>query len=371
MVTKMKARVIAFYLPQFHPISENDEWWGEGFTEWTNVRKAKPLFKGHYQPRVPADLGYYDLRMTEVREAQAKMAHEAGIEGFMYWHYWFGNGKTILERPFKEVLKSKEPDFPFCLGWANHSWSNKTWTQNKSKLLKQTILLEQTYPGEKDYIEHFYYVLEAFKDSRYITVEGKPLFLIYDTRRFLDIKTFISKWQTLAILNGFKGIYFIGHHLNGWDNDFSKSFQMGFNGIVNNECWNAETKVRNRFHKYFKYVLCHVLKSEMGNLLRYDYAKIIKYLISDGVAVENIYPLIVPQFDRSPRAGRNGEIYFGSTPKLFKIHLQRAIKSIERKDYDHRIIFLRSWNEWGEGNYVEPDTRFGHGYLDALHDILK
>ena len=125
-----KARVIAFYLPQFHPIKENDEWWGKGFTEWTNVGKAKPLFKGHYQPRVPADLGYYDLRMPEVREAQADMAREAGIEGFMYWHYWFGNGKQILERPFNEVLSSGKPDFPFCLGWANHSWTRRTWNSD-------------------------------------------------------------------------------------------------------------------------------------------------------------------------------------------------------------------------------------------------
>ena len=152
-----KARVIAFYLPQFHPIPENDRWWGKGFTEWTNVGKAKPLFKGHYQPRVPADLGYYDLRMPEVREAQAKMAREAGIEGFCYWHYWFGNGKKLLERPFQEVLSSGKPDFPFCLGWANHSWTNKSWEAG-TKRIKESTLVEMVY-NKEEYVKHFYEVL--------------------------------------------------------------------------------------------------------------------------------------------------------------------------------------------------------------------
>lgn len=153
-MTTKKARVIALYLPQFHPIPENDAWWGKGFTEWTNVAKAKPLFKGHYQPHIPADLGFYDLRLPEVREAQAELAREAGIEGFCYWHYWFGNGRRLLERPFNEVLESGKPDFPFCLAWANHSWSSNSWKKGFA-LQKNTLLLEQTYPGEQDYIDHF------------------------------------------------------------------------------------------------------------------------------------------------------------------------------------------------------------------------
>ena len=155
-----RARVIAFYLPQYHPIPENDEWWGKGFTEWTNVGKAKPLFKGHYQPRVPADLGYYDLRLPIVREQQAEMAREAGVEGFCYWHYWFGNGKTLLAEIFDDVLKSGKPDFPFCLGWANHTWTRRNW--NGAGKHKNEDLLLQTYPGEHDHIQHFYNVLPAF-----------------------------------------------------------------------------------------------------------------------------------------------------------------------------------------------------------------
>jgi lipopolysaccharide biosynthesis protein len=187
-------RVIASYLPQFHPIPENDEWWGKGFTEWTNVGKAKPLFRGHYQPKVPADLGYYDLRLPETRQAQADLAKEYGVEAFCYWHYWFGNGRRLLERPFNEVLTSGKPDFPFCLGWANHSWEDKQFSKEGTN----RMLMEQLYPGEADYINHFNALLPAFKDKRYIRVDDKPLFMIYAPFLFNDVSNFISLWQKLA-----------------------------------------------------------------------------------------------------------------------------------------------------------------------------
>ena len=204
-----KARIIAFYLPQFHPIPENDLWWGKGFTEWTNVVKAKPQFRGHVQPKIPADLGFYDLRLPEVRKAQADMARECGVEGFCYWHYWFGNGKTLLERPFNEVLASGSPDFPFCLGWANHSWSNKTWQKNET-FQKDTMFMEQTYGDEDDYIKNFYAVLPAVRDHRYITVDGKPLFFIFAPTAFNDLEHFVELWRNLANENGLKGIHFVG-----------------------------------------------------------------------------------------------------------------------------------------------------------------
>lgn len=206
----MKARVIALYLPQFHPIPENDKYWGKGFTEWTNVGKAKPLFKGHYQPRVPADLGYYDLRMPEVREAQAGLAREAGIEGFCYWHYWFGNGRMLLERPFQEVLDSGKPEFPFCLGWANHSWKTSTWTNDGKQ--RNEMIAEMQYLGEDDYRKHFNYVLKAFQDKRYITVDGMPLFLIFDP---IDLPAdFIPYWRKLAKEVGLPGIHFVANIQN-------------------------------------------------------------------------------------------------------------------------------------------------------------
>ena len=203
----MKARIIALYLPQFHPIPENDQWWGPGFTEWTNVVKARPLFKGHVQPKLPADLGFYDLRLPETREAQARLAREAGIEGFCYYHYWFG-GKQLLERPFNEVLASGKPDFPFCLCWANHSWSNKTWNR-KSNLQANSMLMEQTYPGIEDDTAHFMSLLTAFKDSRYITVDDKPVFFLFNPWEHTRVKEWIETWQRLARENGLKGLYLV------------------------------------------------------------------------------------------------------------------------------------------------------------------
>ncbi|MBR1455274.1 MAG: glycoside hydrolase family 99-like domain-containing protein, partial [Lachnospiraceae bacterium] len=194
---KKKARVIAFYLPQFHPTPENDKFWGKGFTEWTNVAKAKPLFKGHHQPHIPADLGFYDLRMPEVRDAQAKLARDAGIEGFCYWHYWFGNGKQFLQKIFDEVVESGKPDFPFCVGWANHSWNNKNWV-NTPTFSKDYYIAEQTYPGAEDNEKHFYSLLKAFKDPRYIKVDGKLLFYIFAPLKFPNVSAFISQWNELA-----------------------------------------------------------------------------------------------------------------------------------------------------------------------------
>ena len=245
-----KYRVIAFYLPQYYPIAENDETWGKGFTEWTNVAKAKPLFKGHYQPRVPADLGFYDLRVPEVREAQAQMAREAGIEGFMYWHYWFGNGKKLLDRPFKEVLESGKPDFPFCLAWANHSWTTKTWTTTK-QFQKNKMIVEQLYPGKEDFINHFNAVLPAFKDKRYLTVDGEPIFLIYEPLTIPNTKEFIKLWKELAIENGLKGIHFIGL-ANGWLKNYDKVFDAGYDAIAPSNLWHAET---TELHEVMKKLL--------------------------------------------------------------------------------------------------------------------
>jgi lipopolysaccharide biosynthesis protein len=193
------ARLIAFYLPQFHPIPENDAWWGPGFTEWTNVAKARPLYKGHKQPRLPADLGFYDLRLPETRERQADMARDAGIEGFCYWHYWFGGGRRILERVFDEVLASGKPNYPFCLAWANHSWSG-VWQG-----MPKNVLIEQTYPGPADFQAHFHAVLPAFRDPRYLTVGGKPIFLVFSALDLPDTKEFTDLWNELALKAGLPG----------------------------------------------------------------------------------------------------------------------------------------------------------------------
>lgn len=362
-----KARVIAMYLPQYHPIPLNNEWWGPGFTEWTNVASSRPLFRGHNQPRIPADLGFYDLRMPEVREAQAQLAREAGIEGFMYWHYWFGKGKRLLERPFNEVLKLGKPDFPFCLGWANHNWSRKTWTA-KNGGNAGSNLVEQTY-FEEDYIDHFYDVLAAFKDKRYITVDGKPFFLIYNVMAIPDLKKFINCWTELAIQNGLKGIHFVGNVLGLRATlKIENYLNCGVDAVAIDNATNAEIKANTRFVAYLKKFAVNYLN---WGPERYRYKDIIDNIHSELEKRDNIYPVIFPDSDRTPRAGKKAVIFTGSTPELFYKFVTDTIHAIEHKPYEHRIIMVNAWNEWGEGCYLEPDTKYGHKYLDALKKALN
>ena len=380
----MKARVIAYYLPQFHPIPENDKYWGKGFTEWTNVAKAKPLFKGHYQPRIPADLGFYDLRLPEVREQQAQMAREAGIEGFCYWHYWFGNGKRLLQRPFNEVLQSGKPDFPFCLAWANHSWKTSTWENGG----KDRMIVEQRYLGEEDYTMHFQEVLPAFKDKRYITIEGKPLFAIFDPYNFQDVSNFIKTWQRLAKENGLKGIYFIAMsnststlqrngdgtlkrvtpNLQSSERVYNDLLNLGFDGINSFGKSRAEMLYMGKYARIAKKLLHQYLPFLPTHCINYE--KITQHFFAPEDSWQNVYPSIFPQWDRTPRAGNSEGVYIKATPTSFKKHIQDALNVIKNKDVEHQILFLRSWNEWGEGNYVEPDLKYGHAFLDAIKETI-
>lgn len=361
---KKKARVIAFYLPQYHPVPENDKYWGKGFTEWTNVTKAKPLFKGHYQPKLPADLGFYDLRLPIVRDQQAEMAREAGVEGFMYWHYWFGNGKMVLQDIFEEVLKSGKPDFPFCLGWANHSWSNKTWTKGKN-YQKDVEIFKQTYPGEEDYIKHFNYCLSAFKDKRYITVDGKPLFVIWDAMAMPDVKEFISYWRCLANDAGLKGMHFTAIRY-GSGTSIKELLNLGFDSVNNTNQYEAENKALGSvIQKKIRSLFVRITNGEVA-LRKYNYKNIIKYLSSIEDKQENVYPTLISGYDRTARAGKKATIYYNYTPELFDKYAKEIIDEVCEKEDEHKIIFLKSWNEWAEGNYMEPDSQYGHAFLDVL-----
>lgn len=370
----MKARVIAFYLPQFHPIPENDEWWGKGFTEWTNVAQAKPQYKGHIQPNVPADLGFYDLRLPIIREQQAELASKAGIEGFCYWHYWFGDGKTLLNMPINEVVRTGKPDFPFCIAWANHSWGTSTWTAKNQKKGK-TMLMEQRYLGEEDYTKFFYSVLPCFQDRRYITVDGKPLFYIFDPLGFPDqqLDIFIKTWRKLAELNGLKGVFFVGRAINmamrrgeiesKGKESIERISALGFDGV--NTYWmrKAEKCSKSKI-VLFKDILFRKLGMHSDI---YEYKDIIKYAFDKNDMLYNVYPTIVPRWDKTPRMGKKATIYKGSTAMLFGEHIDAALKCVsERGDQEHRIVFLQAWNEWGEGNYMEPDIVSGMQYIETL-----
>jgi len=357
---KNKARVIAFYLPQFHPTPENDLWWGRGFTEWTNVASAKPLFKGHDQPVIPADLGFYDLRLPETRVAQACMAATYGVEGFCYWHYWFG-GRRMLERPFNEVLESGSPDFPFCLGWANHSWSG-IWKDEPHRLL-----IDQTYPGEADDRAHFEYLLTAFRDDRYIKVDGKPVFVIFKPTDIPDAKRRFDFWRELALQAGLKGLHIVGINML----DFTNPASLGLDAVIastlavnntGNSLLNEVTRVFWGIRK----------KLSLGGPRVVDYSEAIKHLIPDLNSFQcEAYPCVYPNWDNTPRKGRKGFVLSNSTPNLFEEHLSNALSAVEDRDEQHKFIFVKSWNEWAEGNYLEPDTKWGLQYLEALQRVIK
>ena len=367
MYNTQKPKFIAFYLPQYHPIPENDIWWGKGFTEWTNVAKAAPLFKGHYQPHLPADLGYYDLRVPEVREQQANLAREHGIEGFCYWHYWFA-GKRLIERPFAEVLESGKPDFPFCLAWANDTWTG-IWYGAPDK-----ILMEQTYPGEEDFINHFYAVLPALKDERYIRVDGKPVFVVYRPENLPDPQSFVELWQDLAVKNGLKGIYFLGVAYPDWD---YKS--RGFDGIIFDSFVPIMTIMREKYKKTitgFITSLTRRILLRMKNLSKtlpwvYSYKDFVDAGLPTISVDLNQYPLIFPNWDNTPRSGTNGLVLEGSTPDYFTKQLLEAISQVRGREPEKQIIFIKAWNEWAEGNYLEPDQKFGMAYLDAIKNVIE
>jgi lipopolysaccharide biosynthesis protein len=352
-----KARAIAMYLPQFHPIRENNEWWGPGFTEWTNTARARPFFRGHYQPHVPADLGYYDLRLPETRMAQADVARHYGIEAFCYYHYWFA-GRRILERPFSEVLASKQPNFGFCLCWANQSWTG-VWHG-----LNDRILIEQTYPGEEDHRRHFDALLPAFLDPRYFRIEGRPLFVVFRPEELPDPAQTTDLWRKLALEAGLPGLYLVCE-INSPVFDPRK---IGFD---------ASIFVRLPRVRRATVLLGRPMRSILDKILRmiprptvYQYDAAVRNMITTPIDGIRSHPCVIPNWDNTPRSGARGLVLHRSTPEGFRRHLRHALRHIESQPPAARLLFIKSWNEWAEGNHLEPDIRSGHAYLQVLREEL-
>lgn len=357
-----RPRLIAFYLPQFYPTKENDEWWEKDFTEWTNVRRAKPLFKGHQQPRVPADLGYYDLRDPEVRERQAELAREAGIEGFCYWHYWFA-GRRLLDRVFTEVVESGKPDFPFCLCWANHSWYRKTWDPK----MPDKLLIEQTYPGEQDYIDHFYAMLPAFKDDRYIKVNGKLLFGIFDPLNLgkENFETFRRIWNDLAEKNHLPGFYFFAYSTRIGRIHEIKAF--GYDHIVFDYLRELFRRT-SLLAKYWRRLI-RIFVEKPDKIYSYGvYVDIAKKTYSSQ---PDVFPCLLPNFDHSPRSKKRGFILYNDSPERWKGLCQSIFRMSSSKDKEENLVFIKSWNEWGEGNYLEPDARYGKQFILKTKEAMN
>ena len=361
---KNEIKFIAYYLPQFHPIPENDAWWGKGFTEWTNVTKAKPLYKGHMQPFLPADLGFYDLRVPETREAQANLAKEAGLHGFCYWHYWFGNGKQLLERPINEVIQSGKPDFPFCLAWANESWSGR-WHG-----LHDKILAKQEYLGEQDFTDFFNSCLPAFRDSRYIRENGKLLFSIYRPLDSPLIPDFIRLWRKLAEMNSLGGFHFNAI------NSGNDAIALGFDSFTPSALYIRPGMVANNALNKFSY---KIFQKRISEVIRnfphngpqiYNYEDLVNAEMNEAVGDHEI-PVVLTNWDNTPRSRRNGVVLDKSSPELFYKYLKKAIIAIESNSNAHKIVFLKSWNEWAEGNVIEPSLIHQDGYLKVIRSITN
>jgi lipopolysaccharide biosynthesis protein len=355
-----RVRAIALYLPQYHPVPENDEWWGKGFTEWRNVTKARPLFRGHYQPHLPADLGFYDLRLPEVREAQAALAREYGIHGFCYYHYWF-NGRRILERPFSEVLASGRPDFPFCLCWANENWT-RVWDGGS-----QHVLLGQDY-GEKDDREHIRSLLPAFEDPRYIRIDGRPLFLVYRTELLPDPKRTAEIWRDEARRTGIGEIYLA--RVEQFSRDVVPS-SIGFDAGVE---FAPSGKLGDAL---FRGPLPSMLQ-RIGLLpdvyeknFVVPYRSVVQAHMSRPAPSYRRFRCVTPMWDNSARRRTNARIVVDSTPQLYEAWLRRATaKTLQEAQGDERIVFINAWNEWAEGCHLEPDLKWGHAYLAATRRAL-
>ncbi len=364
-----RARLIAFYLPQFHPIPENDGWWGQGFTEWTNVKRAKPLYPGHQQPRLPGALGYYDLRDPAVRATQAGLASAAGIEAFCYWHYWFGGGRRILERPFAEVLESGEPKFPFCLCWANESWVG-VWHGSPGRML-----IEQTYPGPADHAAHFAAVLPAFLDARYVTVEGRKVFLIYSPEKLPETGAALAQWRRMAADAGLPGLYLIGMSTN-----LTAPCLAGFDAVMPFGPRDflegaGRQRVGMRLRRRLGSGKVFQAASEfVGGLpwlpARYDYAALARDAFTRLPRDGRHLPCVLAGWDNTPRAGRRGIVLENFSAGFLAVCLEKAVAHVAGHAPHERLVFVKAWNEWAEGNYLEPDEEHGDALLAAVRGVM-
>lgn len=363
-------KTIAFYLPQFHRTPENDKWWGEGFTEWTNMKKAKPLFDGHYQPRIPLNNNYYDLSDVNNIRWQAKIAKEHGVYGFCLYHYWF-NGKLLLEKPIHLLRDNKDIDINYCLCWANENWNNG-WVSDKAN-----ILIEHDFNNREDWKKHIDYFIEFFKDDRYIFIDGKPMLIIYYPNLIGPLQEMLNFWNEEAKKVGFKGITFVFQHpyfyydkssnksLFDYGIEFEPTFSRqvcyGNNSGKQNLKIKISTFLQKKLHLYI-----HLRKKK---LVKYDYDKIWNQILNHKPD-DYMFPGAFVDWDNTPRKGKRGSLMVGASPEKFKEYFRQTVrraKNVYHKDF----IFIFAWNEWAEGGYLEPDEKYKYAYLNAIYEVLK
>lgn len=369
-------KIIPVYLPQFHNIPENDEWWGEGFTEWVNVRGAKPLYEGHNQPRVPLEENYYDLSDVETLRWQCRLAREYGIYGFCIYHYWV-NGKLLLEKPMEMLLANPDIDINYCISWANHDWTDGWKASNRAP----KILLAHDFDNEQDWADHFNYLLPFFKDPRYITENNKPYMIIYIPNIIGKLNKMLTLWESMAREAGFDGLTFIYQSaMSSFDSSWDRSkFTYGVEtnpGYVNT-FFSDKGGLRHRLMKY-----SHLLKKMLGikrslmpskevkQVGRIDYDTVWQNILKLRPTQSNMIPSAFTDWDNTPRHKERGWVYDGASPEKFESYLSQLIENAKRY-YPTDMIFVFAWNEWAEGGYLEPDEKHGYGYLEAIKKCLN
>ncbi len=372
-----KLRSIAIHLPQFHPISENDKWWGKGFTEWRNVAKARPLFEGHYQPHMPSDLGFYDLRLPEARQAQADLAKQYGIDGFCYYHYWF-NGKRVLERPVNEILKCGEPDFPFMLCWANENWTRRWDGQENDVLLRQNY---SSFDDEK----HMEYLVEIFKDARYIRIDNKPVIAIYKSFLLPEPQKTADTWRAVAARHGLE-LYICNMAFSYAPNTKKEE---SFDAAIDFEPFGvrhpkdvfsevadrtAARYIKQNFLQRFLRKLSLINPVQHGstlyNTIEYEYCYSSLANLKD--IGYKLFPAVTPGWDNTARKSTNPSLVLqGSTPEKFKTWVSKVVNDFEPYSREENLVFVNAWNEWAEGNHLEPCLKWGHAYLEAFKQGMK
>ncbi|GAU77784.1 glycoside hydrolase family 99-like domain-containing protein [Fusibacter sp. 3D3] len=361
-------KILGLYLPQYHEIEENNKWWGEGYTEWEAVRSAKALYEGHYQPRKPLDNNYYDLLNDGANtwKWQAKIAKENGVYGFCIYHYWF-LGKQLLHRPMEILLENKDIDTNYCICWANETWT-KTWYG-----LESEVLMEQEYGEDKQWREHFNYLLPFFKDKRYIKVDNKPMINIYRSYDIEKLNNMISVWNEMAISSGFSGVFIISGNTNGKletrENliDAYYNFEPGFSlkhrvTPFQTVKYNFLTWIRQNYNIIFKKEILE-RTFDIRDIYKVNWKKL-KY------KNKPVIPCTLPMWDNTPRRKHKGFEYINASPKEFHKNLIQ-IKTNLHLHNEYGFVYVNAWNEWGEGAYLEPDEYYKDEYLKIIKSVTK
>jgi lipopolysaccharide biosynthesis protein len=356
----LKPKVLAINLPQFHPFAENDKWWGKGFTEWTNVVKAKALFNNHYQPQLPTDLGFYDLRLPEAQYEQAKLAKEHNIDGFCYYHYWF-SGKRLMNEPIDNLLKSKNPDFPFCYFWANEGWSRR-WIGDE-----KDVLIDQKYSEEDDYA-HANWLIGSFKDERYIKINNRPLFLIYKPFDLPNPQKTFKIFEEVCKKNGVEKPFFVASNshdsvTNPYDLGFDYAIHFQTRHNVLSEFWIEGATIKKAIRNLLKGILSAKLRV-------YDYNEYKKRVQKFKINYKG-FPCVLVGFDNTARRGKNAIVLHNQNVEAFKTSLIDAKNEVADRPIEEQIIFINAWNEWAEGNHLEPCRKFGRQFLEAVKEVFK